>query len=178
MSEVEGSDNAGASQEAVKAQVQFRIERIFLKDGSFESPNAPEAFIKPWRPEIKVDINTRANAVGEDLQQVILSATVTATLEDNLVAFIVEIQQGGIFLIQGAAPRQLSQIIGIACPNTLFPYMREAMDNLVVKGGFPPLQLAQVNFESLYLKALQETEQREKSATTDASLDGSDVTTH
>ena len=89
-------------------------------------------------------------------------------------SFIVEIQQGGIFLIQGAEPNQLSQIIGIACPNTLFPYLREAMDNLVVKGGFPPLQLAQVNFEALYVKALQEHEKASEAE----QKDDSDVTTH
>jgi preprotein translocase subunit SecB len=174
MSESENTGDNGQAQDADRAQVQFRIERVFLKDSSFESPNSPEVFIKQWRPEIKVDINTRATGLGEDLQEVILSATVTATLEENMVAFIVEIQQGGIFLIQGAEPNQLSQIIGIACPNTLFPYLREAMDNLVVKGGFPPLQLAQVNFEALYVKALQEHERAGEAE----QKDDSDVTTH
>jgi len=94
-----------------------------------------------------------------------------------MVGFIVEVQQAGIFLIQGAEPSQLSQIIGIACPNTLFPYLRETIDNLVVKGGFPALQLAQVNFESLYVQAMQEREQREE-AGSEGPQDGSDVTTH
>ena len=95
---------SGAVKSGEKGQVQFRIERLFLKDSSFESPNSPEVFIKQWRPEIKVDINTRANSLGEDLQEVILTATVTATLEEDMVAFIVEVQQAGIFLIQGAEP--------------------------------------------------------------------------
>ena len=177
MSESQDTSDNGADSGGEKGQVQFRIERLFLKDSSFESPNSPEVFIKQWRPEIKVDINTRANSLGEDLQEVILTATITATLEDEMVGFIVEVQQAGIFLIQGAEPAQLSQIIGIACPNTLFPYLRESIDNLVVKGGFPALQLAQVNFEALYVQAMQEREQREQ-ASSDGQQDSADVTTH
>ena len=177
MSESQDAGDNGAASGGEKGQVQFRIERLFLKDSSFESPNSPEVFIKQWRPEIKVDINTRANSLGEDLQEVILTATITATLEDEMVGFIVEVQQAGIFLIQGAEPAQLSQIIGIACPNTLFPYLRESIDNLVVKGGFPALQLAQVNFEALYVQAMQEREQREQ-ASSDGQQDSADVTTH
>ena len=177
MSESQDTGDNGAASGGEKGQVQLRIERLFLKDSSFESPNSPEVFIKQWRPEIKVDINTRANSLGEDLQEVILTATITATLEDEMVGFIVEVQQAGIFLIQGAEPAQLSQIIGIACPNTLFPYLRESIDNLVVKGGFPALQLAQVNFEALYVQAMQEREQREQ-ASSDGQQDSADVTTH
>jgi len=177
MSESQDTGDNGAASGGEKGQVQFRIERLFLKDSSFESPNSPEVFIKQWRPEIKVDINTRANSLGEDLQEVILTATITATLDDEMVGFIVEVQQAGIFLIQGAEPAQLSQIIGIACPNTLFPYLRESIDNLVVKGGFPALQLAQVNFEALYVQAMQEREQREQ-ASSDGQQDSADVTTH
>ena len=177
MSESQDTGDNGAASGGEKGQVQFRIERLFLKDSSFESPNSPEVFIKQWRPEIKEDINTRANSLGEDLQEVILTATITATLEDEMVGFIVEVQQAGIFLIQGAEPAQLSQIIGIACPNTLFPYLRESIDNLVVKGGFPALQLAQVNFEALYVQAMQEREQREQ-ASSDGQQDSADVTTH
>ena len=177
MSESQDTGDNGAASGGEKGQVQFRIERLFLKDSSFESPNSPEVFIKQWRPEIKIDINTRANSLGEDLQEVILTATITATLEDEMVGFIVEVQQAGIFLIQGAEPAQLSQIIGIACPNTLFPYLRESIDNLVVKGGFPALQLAQVNFEALYVQAMQERERREQ-AGTDGQQDSGDVTTH
>ncbi len=177
MSESQDTGDNGAASGGEKGQVQFRIERLFLKDSSFESPNSPEIFIKQWRPEIKVDINTRANSLGEDLQEVILTATITATLEDEMVGFIVEVQQAGIFFIQGAEPSQLSQIIGIACPNTLFPYLRESIDNLVVKGGFPALQLAQVNFEALYVQAMQEREQREQ-AGSDGQQDAGEVTTH
>ena len=177
MSESQDTGDNGVASGGEKGQVQFRIERLFLKDSSFESPNSPEVFIKQWRPEIKVDINTRANSLGEDLQEVILTATITATLEDEMVGFIVEVQQAGIFLIQGAEHNQLSQIIGIACPNTLFPYLRESIDNLVVKGGFPALQLAQVNFGALYVQAMQEREQREQ-AGSDAQQDSGDVTTH
>jgi preprotein translocase subunit SecB len=180
MSESQDSGDKVVATSGETTQVQFRIERLFLKDSSFESPNSPEVFKTQWRPEIKVDINTRANPLGDDLQEVVLTATVTATLEEEMVAFIVEVQQGGIFLIQGADAPQLSQIIGIACPNTLFPYLRETIDNWVVKGGFPALQLAQVNFESLYVQAMQEREQREQASQAggEDQQDGTEITTH
>jgi preprotein translocase subunit SecB len=92
-------------------------------------------------------------------------------VDEDYLGFLVEVQQAGIFYIKNADPGQLSQIVGIACPTTLFPYARESVDSLVVKGGFPPLQLAQVNFEALYVKALQE--QRQKSQ-----VEGAGETTH
>ena len=137
-------------------QVQLRIEKVYLKDASFESPRAPEVFTRQWQPNLAVDINTRATALADDRHEVVLSVTVRANVEEDGLGFLVEVQQGGIFHIKNADPTQLSQILSIACPNTLFPYARESLDNLVVKGGFPPIQLAQVNFEALFVQALQQ----------------------
>ena len=97
---------------------------------------------------------------------VVLTITVRANVEEDFLGFLVEVQQAGLFSIQNADGSQVSQIIGIACPSTLFPYAREALDNLVVKGGFPAINLAQVNFEALYLQALQERQQQSESSTT------------
>jgi len=151
----ESNDDGAAAQSEQGVPPQLRIERIFLKDASFESPSAPEVFLRQWRPELKLDINTQANRISETQHQVILTITVTAQLEGDMVGFIVEVQQGGIFHIEGVEANQLAQILGIACPTTLFPYLRESVDGLVVKGGFPPLQLAQVNFEALYVQAMR-----------------------
>ena len=90
----------------------------------------------------------------------VLSLTIRAQVDEAYLGFLVEVQQAGIFYIKNADPAQLSQVLGIACPNTLFPYARESVDSLVVKGGFPPIQLAQVNFEALYVKAMQERQQK------------------
>ena len=105
--------------------------------------------------------------------------TVTAQLEGDMVGFIVEVQQGGLFHIEGVEDSQLAQILGIACPTTLFPYLRESIDGLVVKGGFPPLQLAQVNFEALYVQAMrQQAEQNQAAAAPAAEASDTDPVTH
>ena len=137
-------------------QVQLRLERIYLKDASFESPKSPQIFADRWRPEIKVDINTRASHVDGDRHEVILRLTVEATNGDAGVGFVVEVQQAGVFVIEGANDGQLRQVLGIACPTTLFPYVRESVDSLVVKGGFPPLNIAPVNFEVVYAEAMKQ----------------------
>ncbi len=158
-------DQSDGSQVSDDQQVQLRIEKLYLKDASFESPKSPDVFTRKWQPNLSVDINTRAQGLPDDCHEVVLTITVKANVEEDYLGFLVEIQQAGIFLIKNADPAQVSQILGIACPTTLFPYAREALDNLVVKGGFPPIQLAQVNFEALYLQALQERQQQQQSET-------------
>ena len=140
---------------ASEQQPQMRIERLYLKDASFESPGSPGIFSEQWRPETQVDINTTVNNLGDHRHEVVLAVTVTSKRDGDRVAFVVEVQFAGIFVINGVDAKQLHQVIGIACPNTLFPYVRENLDSLVVKGGFPAMQLAQVNFEALYAQAMQ-----------------------
>jgi preprotein translocase subunit SecB len=117
-------------------------------------------FTKTWKPKIQVDLNTRSTPVADNNFEVILTVTITAKLEDDETAFLVEIHQGGLFLAEGVEGEQLRQLLGIACPNMLFPYLREAVDSLVVKGGFPALALQPVNFEALYRQAQQQAEQQ------------------
>ncbi|XOV84049.1 MAG: protein-export chaperone SecB [bacterium] len=143
------TDNEGAV-----AQPKLRIERLYLKDASFESPGAPGIFSEKWRPETQVDINTTVNNLGDNRHEVVLAVTVTSKREGDRVAFVAEVHYAGIFVISGVDAQQLRQVIGIACPNTLFPYVRENLDSLVVRGGFPAMQLAQVNFEALYAQAM------------------------
>ncbi len=138
-------------------QPQLRIERLYLKDASFESPGSPTIFGEQWRPETQVDINTTVNKLGDDRHEVVLAVTVTSKREGDRVAFVAEVHYAGIFVIEGVDAKQLHQVIGIACPNTLFPYVRENLDSLVVRGGFPAMQLAQINFEALYAQALQKS---------------------
>ena len=167
----ETQTNPLTDDDAADQQVQLRIEKVYLKDVSFESPKSPEVFTRQWQPNLSVDINTRATTLPDDRHEVVLSITIRAQVDEDYLGFLVEVQQAGIFYIKNADPGQLSQIVGIAGPTTLFPYARESVDSLVVKGGFPPLQLAQVNFEALYVKALQE--QRQKSQ-----VEGAGETTH
>ena len=134
---------------------QVRLQRIYLKDASFESPRSPSVFLEAWKPELQVDINTRAEAIGDDLFEVILTVTVRAKLEKGKTAFIVEVQQAGIFQVEGVEPTLIKRILATICPNTIFPYVRETIDSICVRGGFPAIQLAPVNFDALFEDAVK-----------------------
>ena len=143
-------------------QPQFALQRIYVKDISFESPKAPEMFQKQWQPEVKLDLNTSNRALEDGLFEVTLSLTVTVENGPEgakETAFVVEVQQAGVFLARGLGEEELHRTLGAFCPNILFPYAREAVDNLVLRGSFPPLMLAPVNFDALYMQARQQQEE-------------------
>jgi preprotein translocase subunit SecB len=135
---------------------QFAIQKIYLKDVSFESPNSPMVFTEgEFKPEINVQINSGHTTIGTDTHEVVLSVTVTAKKDDK-TAFLVEVKQAGVFAITGFAQENLAGMLGAFCPETLFPYAREAVSELVSKGGFPQLLLAPVNFNALYTQHVQQ----------------------
>jgi preprotein translocase subunit SecB len=135
---------------------QFAIQKIYLKDVSFESPNSPQVFTDgDWQPQINVQINSGSQMVAEGVYEVVLEITVTAKKEEK-TAFLAEIKQAGIFAISGFSEENLGGMIGAFCPEALFPYAREAISELVSKGGFPQLLLAPVNFNALYTQQLQQ----------------------
>jgi preprotein translocase subunit SecB len=135
--------------EQAQDQSQFALQRFYVKDSSFESPNAPESFQKQWKPEVKLDLNSRSRKLADDTYEVDVKVTATAENEGE-TAFLVEVVLGGIFHIKGVEGEQLQHMLGAFCPNILFPYVRETIDQLVVKGSFPALMLAPINFEALY----------------------------
>jgi len=144
---------------------QVRLERIYLKDASWESPKSPNIFSENWTPEVHADINTRSNRVDETRFEVVLTVGLKARLAEDRVAFIVEAQQAGLFAIEGLEEEALRRVLGTVCPTTLYPYAREAIDNLTLKGGFPALHLAPVNFDALYAEAVrQQREQAQQTA--------------
>jgi preprotein translocase subunit SecB len=136
------------------AASQFAIQRVYTKDVSFETPNSPAIFQKDWKPEIKLDLDTRSTKLGDNTFEVILAVTVTAIVEGQ-TAFLAEVQQAGIFSISTADEGQLAHTIGAFCPATLFPYARETVSNLVNRGSFPQFNLAPVNFEALFASYIQ-----------------------
>jgi preprotein translocase subunit SecB len=142
------------NEQQAPVQPQFALQRIYVKDISFESPSAPDVFQQQWKPQINMDLNTASNKVSESQYEVVLSLSITAKVEEK-VAFIVEIQQAGIFHITGIEGPQLAQTLGAFCPNVLFPYAREAVDSLVNKGSFPSLMLAPVNFDAIFAEAMK-----------------------
>lgn len=155
--------------EAENKQGLFSIQRIFVRDVSFESPNVPELFLNDWAPEIKVDFQTRSRKIDENVFEVVLGVTASAKNGDK-VAFCVEVHQSGIFALADFPEPQLAYMIGSMCPSILFPYAREAVSELVTKGGFPPLLLAPVNFDALYFEhqAKQAANQSAEKETVDA----------
>lgn len=141
---------------------QFSVQRIYVKDISFETPMGAEVFKNKWEPKIQLDMNTKTNDIGDGHYEVVLSLTVTAKLADDKIGFLAEIQQAGIFHCIGFQPDQLRQLQGVNCPDILFPYAREALDSLAVKGSFPPLMLSPMNFEALFKQALSQQQQEQK----------------
>ncbi len=149
------SESADTPASGATTQGQVMLERLYLKDASFESPRSPAVFAAAWKPEFQLDINTRTQRLGEQRYEVVLCATLRATGEGEKTAYIVEVHQAGVFLVSGLAPEATQRVLGTLCPGTLFPYVRETVDGLVVKGGFPAVHLAPVNFEALYAEALR-----------------------
>lgn len=138
------------------AQAQLRLERIYLKDASFESPRSPAVFNEAWQPEFALDINTRTARLDDQRFEVVLCATLKASGPEDKTAYIVEVQQAGIFALANVPEARLQQVLGTICPATLFPYVREAVDSLAVKGGFPAVHLAPVNFDALFAEAVRQ----------------------
>ena len=136
-----------------QADRQFAIQRIYTKDISFESPNAPQVFISEWEPKINVDLSTEIQALSEDTIQVVLTVNVVAKYEDK-TAFLVEVQQAGIFLAKGFSEEELGPLMGIGAPNALYPYAREVVSDLITRGSFPQFTLQPVNFEQMYAQQM------------------------
>jgi preprotein translocase subunit SecB len=154
MSDENQNEVTEGTQEA-QAEPQFAIQRIYTKDVSFETPNSPAIFQTDWKPEIKLDLDTRSNKLGENTFEVVLAVTVTATVEGQ-TAFLAEVQQAGIFTIGNLPEAQLAHTIGAFCPATLFPYARETIASLVNRGSFPQFNLSPVNFEALFASYVQQ----------------------
>lgn len=128
---------------------QFVIEKVYVKDLSFEAPNSPQVFLDKWAPEVKLQLRSNATPQNEIIHEVVLTVIVTAKQGDK-TAYLIEVQQAGVFNIKGFNEHDMSVMLGSFCPNILFPYAREVVSDLVTKGGFPQLLLAPVNFDALY----------------------------
>ena len=145
-------------------QQQFAIQKIYLKDVSFESPLAPTIFTETqFKPEINVQINTEAKTVSDNTHEVVLTVTVTAKQADK-TAFLVEVKQAGLFQMSGFEEEQLGGMLGAYCPEALFPFARESVSSLVAQGGFPQVLLAPVNFNALYMQQQQQKQQSGEAA--------------
>lgn len=152
------TDETGTTENAnadTKPAPQFGIERIYVKDISLESPRGQEAF-KSWKPTINLDINTKQTTLQEGLHEVVLTLTINVREKETDAAyFLIEIQQAGLFRTANIPDTELRRLLATVAPSTLFPYAREAVDSLSIKAGFPPLQLAPINFEAMMKAAMK-----------------------
>ena len=143
------------------ATAQFQIQKIYTKDVSFELPNAPQVFQEQGQADVKMSLAQRVEDLGEGVHEVVLTVTVTATVDEK-TAYLAEVAQAGIFMMSGFNEQASHAVINTMCPNTLYPYARQAITTLVADGGFPPLVLQPVNFEQLYAQRMQQMMEEQK----------------
>ena len=146
----------------------FSVEKIYVKDVSFEAPGAPAIFSEQGQPDLQLNLNQRVQRLGENAFEVVLGVTLTCKAGDK-TAYVAEVQQAGIFGLMGLEAQAVDVLLGTQCPNILFPYVRQLVSDLVQAGGFPPFYLQPINFEGLYAETL-----RQRAAQGDAGLANSE----
>lgn len=130
-------------------QAQLEIQKIYVKDISFETPNSPQIFMDKWEPEVNLQLSHKSSPLSDNAHEIVLGLTVTVKVNEK-TAFLAEVHLAGIFTFHVQDRERLSAIIGGSCPQILFPYAREVISDLVTRGGFPQLLLAPINFSALY----------------------------
>jgi len=151
------------AEENAQPEKQFAIQRLYVKDISFETPHSPQVFTEQWEPKVEFNLSSNAQPLQDNLVEVVLSVTVTVTIGEK-TAYLIEASQAGIFTIVGMSEQEMGPMLGSFCPNILFPYVREVISDLVAKGGFPAMLLAPVNFDALYAQHLQQMQAQQTSA--------------
>jgi len=139
------------------------LQKIYVKDVSFETPNAPDIFNEQGQPEIKMNLNQKVKKIAENTYEVVLGVTVTCKILEK-TAYLAEVEQAAIFNLTNFADNVLHQTLGTYCPNVLFPYARQMISELVTSGGFQPLLLQPVNFDQLYAQQLQQAQAQQAEA--------------
>jgi preprotein translocase subunit SecB len=146
------TDSSPAAEQA--GQAQFNIQKIYVKDVSFEAPNTPAVFNDTGTPSLNMNLNQKVARLSDDVYEVVLSITLTCTIEEKNV-YLAEVEQAGVFGLAGFDERNLDLMLGTYCPNVLFPYARQTISDLITAGGFPPFYLQPINFEALYAEGMR-----------------------
>ena len=146
----------------------FQIQRMYLKDLSLEQPNSPQVLLEQGQPQVEINLNLGAETISEAMYEVTVTATVQTKINDKTL-FLVEAKQGGIFEIRNIPDEQLKQILGIACPGIVYPYLRAIVSDVCTRAGFPPVVLSEVNFQAMYEAQQAELQARIAAATTNGS---------
>jgi preprotein translocase subunit SecB len=146
------TDSSSAAEQA--GQAQFNIQKIYVKDVSFEAPNTPAVFNETGTPNLNMNLNQKVARLSDDVYEVVLGITLTCTIEEKNV-YLAEVEQAGVFGLAGFDERNLDVMLGTYCPNVLFPYARQTISDLITAGGFPPFYLQPINFEALYAEGMR-----------------------
>lgn len=155
------SDQQQATQQ--DDQPFFNIQRVYLKDMSLEQPNSPAIFLEQEMPSVEVEVDVKAERLADTVFEILVTGTVTAKVSDK-VAFLIEAKQAGIFDIRNIPAEQIDPLVGIACPTILFPYLRSNIADAITRAGFPPIHLAEINFQALYEQRLAQIATQETGA--------------
>lgn len=139
-------------------EAQFTIQRLYLKDCSFETPSGAEVFRAEWKPQAKLDLQINHTELSDGVYEVVVGVTATTSLAER-TAFLVEVKYAGVFTIQGFPQQQLDAMVNVVCPSVVFPYLREVMSDLVARGTFPQFILDPINFDALYQNKLAQQQQ-------------------
>lgn len=153
-------ESKSTAEDGASKEPNLELQKFYLRDVSFESPGAPGIFQKKWETNLNLELNTSHRTVSDNVYEISLKLSAKVELEKNETAFLVEVDQAGIFKIDNFEAEQLDHILNSYCPNILFPYAREAITDLTTKGGFPPLLLAPINFDGLYAQKLKEAQDK------------------
>ena len=145
----------GAVAPAEAAGPAFTVEKIYVKDVSFEVPGSPAIYGESTQPELNLNLNQRVQRLNENAFEVVLGVTLTCKAGEK-VAYVAEVQQAGVFGLVGLEPQAIDGLLGTQCPNILFPYVRQLLSDLIGNGGFPPFQLQPINFDALYAEGLRQ----------------------
>lgn len=127
----------------------FQIQRVYLKEASLEQPNSPAILLEQEQPTVDIQLGVNASPVADGIFEVTVTATVQTKIKDKTV-FLVEATQSGLFEIRNIPPEQMNPIVGVACPQIVYPYLRGNIADLIQRGGFPPVHLAEINFQAMY----------------------------
>lgn len=161
----EQEDTEQAVKNPQEEQGEFGIQKIYVKDISFETPHSPQIFQEQWQPSVNMDVSNSATALSNQLFEVSLAVTITVSFEEKTV-YLAEVHQAGVFHIDGFSPELLNRMLATVCPNILFPFARELIADLATRGGFPQLLLAPMNFDALYEQHLEKARQEASSEET------------
>ncbi len=161
MSEEQATNGANGAAPAQPAGAQFSVEKIYVKDVSFESPKSPAIFNEQAQPQLNMNLNQSVQRVGDNAFEVVLAITLTCTTgEDNAnTVYVAEVKQAGVFGLAGFDGNTLDALLGTQCPNVLYPYARQLIGELIQAGGFPPFLLQPINFDALYAEGLRQRSQ-------------------